>query len=140
MKRISQIILFSICSIYTAHAQSSADEFNEVSKVLNYYLVGGTNNDYETLEKAFHVNATMKFVAQDACQEVNALDFFQKGMKPGPPQDRKTFIESINIIGNVAQARLKIDYGTFYFHDYMQLLKLDGEWKITNKIFYKENK
>lgn len=139
MKRISQIILIGLLA-HTAQAQSSADDFNEVTKVLNYYLVGGTNNDFETLSKAFHSSATMKFVTDGEYREVNALDFFEKGMKPSSPQERTTSIESIEITGNSAQAKLKIDYDTFYFHDYMQLLMINGEWKITSKIFYKEIK
>ncbi|MEQ9164819.1 MAG: nuclear transport factor 2 family protein [Fulvivirga sp.] len=140
MKRISKIILFTLITTCVAQAQSSDSEFSEVAKVLNYYLIGGTNNDFETLAKAFHISSTMKFVSDDQYREVNVLDFFKKGMKPGPAQERKTSIQSIEVSGNAAQARLKIEYDTFYFHDYMQLLKVAGEWKITSKIFYKENK
>lgn len=61
-------------------------------------------------------------------------------MKPGSAQNRKTRIVSIDATGHVAQAKLEIEYDTFYFHDYMQLLKMDGEWKIISKTFYKQNK
>ncbi len=140
MNRCLFTILATFACVGISFAQSQSDEFAQVSKVLNYYLVGGTNNDLEMLSQAFHENATMKFISSDGYKEVNAIAFFRKGMKSGPAQDRKTSIESIEIAGNAAQARLKIEYGTFFFHDYMQLLKIDGEWKVTSKIFYKENK
>ena len=76
----------------------------------------------------------MKFVG-DTYEEVNALDFFKKGMKPGPPQNRKTRIVALSISGNAANAQLEIEYTTFFFIDYMSLLKVNGQWKIVNKIF-----
>ena len=120
-------------------AQSGAIEYTSIMKTLNYYLVGGTNNDFSMLEKAFHPNATMKFISAEGYKEVNAVQFFKKGIKPGPPQNRETKIVSIDITGRAAQAKLTIKYETFTFYDYMNLLKIDGEWKIANKIFCKSN-
>ncbi|WP_024769377.1 nuclear transport factor 2 family protein [Aquimarina macrocephali] len=111
-----------------------------VEKTVTYYLDGGTNNDFETLKKAFHTNATMKFISKGVYKEVNALEFFKKVMKPGPKQNRKTNIASIDVTGNAAQARLEIEYETFTFIDYMNLLKVDGEWKVVSKIFYRQQK
>jgi protease I len=61
-------------------------------------------------------------------------------MKPGPKQNRKTSISYINVTGTAANARLEIAYPDFAFIDYMNLLKVDGEWKIVSKIFYKKTK
>ena len=118
-------------------AQSS--DYQSIEKTLNYYLDGGTNNDFETLKKAFHETATMKYI-RDGYQEVNAIEFFKKGMKPGPPQNRKTRIAAINVAGEAASARLEIEYPTFTFIDYMNLLKIDGEWKVVSKIFHRQVK
>jgi len=110
-----------------------------VEKTVSYYLDGGTNNDFETLKKAFHKTATMKFITGDGYKEVNALEFFKKGIKSGPKQNRKTSIESVDISGTAASAKLKIEYDTFAFIDYMNLLKIDDEWKVVSKIFYRQN-
>ena len=110
-----------------------------VEKTLNYYLEGGTNNDFDMLQKAFHPTATMKYIG-DEYKEVNAVEFFKKGMKPGPKQNRKTRIVAVNVTGNAANATLEIEYPTFYFIDYMNLLRVDGEWKIVGKIFHRKSK
>jgi len=68
------------------------------------------------------------------------LKFFSENMKAGPKQDRQTRIKSISISGNAANAHLEIEYPTFTFQDYMHLLKIDGEWKIVSKIFYRQDK
>ena len=69
---------------------------------------------------------------------VNALAFFKERMKPGPARDRITRINYINVAGNAASAQLEIVYPTFRFIDHMNLLRLEGEWKIVNKIFHRE--
>lgn len=134
-------IILSICLAFLGLAGLQAQEsnFELIEKTLNYYLEGGTSNKFEVLEKAFHPTATMKFVGEEY-KEVNALAFFKKGMKPGPKQDRTTRIVSINVAGNAANAQVEIEYPAFTFIDFMSLLKIDGEWKIVSKIFYKKMK
>ncbi|WP_350285075.1 nuclear transport factor 2 family protein [uncultured Croceitalea sp.] len=135
MKTLLLAFGISLISL-TTMAQVSDKE--QIAETVSYYLDGGTNNDFDMLKKAFHENATMKFIAGDGYREVNALAFFKKGIKPGPKQNRKTSIVSIDVMGTAAAAKLKIEYSNFHFIDYMNLLKIDGEWKVVSKIFYRD--
>ena len=128
------LLLFFACSTLL---QAQDSEYAQVEKTLNYYLDGGTNNEFETLAKAFHETATMKYI-REGYQEVNAIEFFKSRMKPGPKQNRETRIVYINISGEAANAKIEIEYPNFTFIDYMNLLKIDGEWKIVSKIFYRK--
>ena len=136
MRHLLLLLLFS--ASLSASSQSGDSDYDQITTTLNYYLVGGTNNDFATLKKAFHENATMQFIAGDGYRSVNAIEFFEKGIKPGPAQNRKTQIASIEIAGNAAKATLHIDYDTFRFVDYMTLLKIEGEWKVVSKVFYRQ--
>ena len=129
------ILIFLAFSVITFSAMGQ-EEHTAVAKAVNYYLDGGTNNDFETLKKAFHPDATMRWIGEDYT-DVNALEFFESRMKPGPPQNRETRIAMIDVTGNAATAKLEIEYPTFTFIDYMNLLKIEGEWKIISKIFYR---
>ncbi len=134
----SLLTLLVLCTFITSiNAQES--DYAMIEKTVNYYLDGGTNNDFETLKKAFHETATMRYI-REGYKEVNALEFFKKAIKPGPKNNRKTKIDYINITGHAANAKLEIEYPTFTFIDYMNLLKIDGEWKVVSKIFYKKTK
>lgn len=135
----SLLTIFFLVVTLTTYAQTLADEYLAISETLNYYLDGGTYNDFATLEKAFHPAATMSSFNEGKLRTVNAPDFFRKGIKPGPKQDRQTKIVSVNLSGNAANAVLHIDYATSRFVDYMQLLKIDGKWKIISKMFTVEN-
>ncbi len=136
MKKIA-LLSFVFLFFHTAVSAQESDHAL-VEKAVSYYLDGGTNNDFDTLKKAFHETATMKYIGGEGYTEVNALEFFGSRMKPGPKQDRITRISSIDIAGNAANARLEIEYPTFTFIDHMHLLKIDGEWKIVSKIFYRK--
>ncbi|MBX2827264.1 MAG: nuclear transport factor 2 family protein [Flavobacteriaceae bacterium] len=136
MKQLILTFAIVVCAFSVTLAQDA--EHQAVKKTLNYYLEGGTNNDFDTLKKAFHANATMKYIRDGAYTEVNAIEFFKGVMKPGPKQDRQTKILSLDVTGNAAHAKLEIRYEKFSFLDYMNLLKVDGEWKIVSKIFHRK--
>lgn len=141
MKHLVLSLFFLTCSL-SAFAQVSLDDHPEseaIATTLNYYLEGGTNNDFETLKKAFHPDARMISMGQ-TMMNVNAVEFFGSRMNPGPPQNRETRIVSIDVAPGAASARLEIEYPTFIFVDYMTLLNIDGEWKIVSKVYTRVNK
>ncbi|TPN88963.1 nuclear transport factor 2 family protein [Aquimarina algicola] len=138
MKKTLFTLVFCLSTFSILYSQNS--DYQKVEKAVSFYLDGGTNNDFEMLKKAFHTNATMKFIKKGEYTEVNALEFFKKVIKPGPKQNRKTSIVDINISGNAANAKLEIEYPEFTFIDYMNLLKIGDEWKVVSKIFYRKPK
>ncbi len=127
------LFLFSIGLFASVQAQS---DYELIQQTLGYYMEGGSNKDFDTLKKAFHETATMKYITDEGYKEVNALEFFS-GMKPGPRVNRKNRIAEITVSGHAANARLELEYPDFTFVDFMNMLKIDGEWKIVSKIFYK---
>lgn len=141
----TNLILLSILFSTSIFSQAMEDKMDmndraAIEKTLNNYLIGGTERNVERVVSAFHPEARMQYVTDEGYKNVNAKEFFGKGKSGGEHVNRKTFIEDIKVDGHVASAKLRIDYPTFSFHDHMQLLKVDGEWLIVGKIFYKELK
>ncbi len=138
MKKIMQCLALTAALFCSTVAFGQTDDHAAIVKSLNYYLDGGTNSDYSTLKKAFHTEATMQYItAEGEYKNVNALQFFSK-MKPGPKSNRKTRITRVDVNGTAASARIEIDYDDFRFVDFMNLLKVNGQWLIVSKIFYRE--
>lgn len=133
------LVTSTLVFLFITSSLAQQSEYQLIEETLNYYLDGGTNNNYYQLANAFHKNATMKHIG-DGYQETNALSFFSENMKAGPKQNRITRIKSIEVSGNAASAHLEIEYPTFSFQDFMHLLKIDDEWKIVSKIFYRQEK
>jgi hypothetical protein len=65
-------------------------------------------------------------------------DEYIAGASGKPPADeaqRKRSVEILDITGDVAVAKVVLDYPTVTFVDYMSLLKTESGWKIVNKTF-----
>ena len=116
------------------NAQTS--DYAKVEKTINAYLKGDTQKDFEILKTAFHADATMKYVSSTSgYQEYNALEVFVAEKGREPEKNRTNSIAYVSITGKAAHAKLEITYPDRVVVDYFNLLKIEGEWKIVNKIF-----
>jgi hypothetical protein len=134
------VLAFSCLAFSMAEAQTKEQEIEAVKVVCNYYLDGGTNGDSVLFSKAFSPGGQMQYMRNDTLVVVSLKDFMARMSNNGKKQDRKTKIESVEVFGNAATAKLTIEYPLFYFHDIMSLLKTKEGWKIVGKIFYRQNK
>lgn len=139
MRKISFSLGFILLFITVAKAQTEQDR-KEIETVCNYYLDGGTNGDSVLFSKAFSPGGQMQYMRNDTLVVVSLKDFMARMPNSGKKTDRKTKIESVEVYGNAAVAKLTIEYPTFFFHDIMSLLKTKEGWKIVGKIFYREMK
>jgi len=134
MKKI--VLLLTIIAMTATKIQAQQTDLQLVETTLNYYLTGLVNNDAETLTKAFHPTATMKWIGKEYT-EVNAIEGLTSGMDGLPRKEKiKTRVVAVNINGNAASAQLEIQFPTFTYIDFMHVLKVDGAWKIVSKIFH----
>lgn len=140
MKKIIASFIIVIGFACTIRAQAPQEEIDAVKTVCNYYIDGGTNGDSITFSKAFSPNGLMQFMRNDTLQILSLKDFMARMPNSGKKQDRKAKIESVEVYGNAAMAKITIEYATFYFHDIMGLLKTKDGWKIVSKIFSRMNK
>lgn len=132
-------LLFGTAAL-KAGAQTDQKEVAEVARVVSYYLDGATMGDSVMFSKAFYGGGQMLFMRNDTLRTVALKDFMAGASNKGVRQNRVTRIDNIQVYGNAAQAKLTIEYPTFYFHDMMSLLKTEAGWKIVSKIFYREEK
>lgn len=112
------------------------EELAGVEAALNNYLFGSRDGDVERLRAAFHPSAEIEGIRDGALTSWTAPDYVG-GARPGQRREFEPRILSVDITGDAAQAKVECDYGTWKFVDYMQLLKVDGEWKIMNKVYHR---
>ena len=132
----SLILLFAITLSLATLAQN---EEPAVRECLQNYMSG----EADRIEKAFHPSATMKYIdiQSKEFKDVPIADFIARvKANTGARSDRKIEIASLNIEGNAAQAKIKIETDKVIMYDYMNLLKINGEWKIVSKIFSRQDK
>ena len=125
----------------SAFAQQ-ADEQTAARKPLEAYLQGHATGDGAFMRKAFLPTAHIEGIRDGKFLSWTA-DEYIAGFKGTPPADeaqRKRWIDSVDVSGNAAMARVTLDYPSGTFTDYFVLLKVDGEWKIANKVWTRQLK
>jgi hypothetical protein len=140
MKRLAFLFAILLCGVVGTFAQAS--EKDAVRVPLENYIKGHETGDAEYMKKAFHTEGNLIFI-RDGKYSTRSFAEYIGGMPGKPAADeskRKRAIESIDVAGNAAMARIVLDYPAVKFVDYMTLLKINGEWKIVNKSFYAEPK
>ncbi|MDV3458810.1 nuclear transport factor 2 family protein [Sphingomonas sp. HF-S4] len=125
-------------------APAYAQEKDEVGAraAVNHYLAGHATGSADEFRAAFHPKAMLYWNRDGAFTERTGTDYIAGA--PGKPAadeaQRRRAIESLDITGNAAMAKVVLDYPGVKFTDYLSLVKADGEWRIVNKIFNVERK
>ena len=136
------LFLFGFFGLFALHIEAQQAEKDAVRVPLENYLKGHATGNPEFMRKAFHTEGKLIFI-RDGKYATRTFEEYIAGSSGKPALDekeRKRTIESIDIAGNAATAKIVLDYPAVKFTDYMTLLKIDGEWKIINKTFYAEPK
>lgn len=124
-----KFFLFALALSLPSVANETDVERKAIEKTIGYYFAGGTEN----LNRAFHPQATLKYVRDGKHNLIPIPEFIERvGKKPTPK--RKTQIDSIDYTGTAGMARVSLIYDDFTFVDYFSMLKVEGEWKIVTKI------
>ena len=143
MKRILSLgaigVLLAVAA--PAQGQSAADEA-DVRAAVQAYLDAHASGSAAGLRPVFHPVANLYFVRSDTLATRSGaayLDGFDDRPAPDEAQ-RRRWISMIDVTGDAAVARVVLDYPTVTITDYFQLLRIDGEWRIVNKIFTSQPK
>ena len=137
MKTRTSILLLSFLLICAHTIMAQSDE-QAIRMCLENYMSG----EGDRVEKAFHPSATMKYidVQTKEFKDVPIADYIARVKANKNKMERKIEIVSLNIEGEAAQAKIRIETPQAILYDYMNLLKIGGEWKIVSKIFSRQSK
>ena len=121
--------------LFAANPQTA--EQAAVRKPLEAYLQGHATGDGAHMRRAFLPSAHVEGIRDGKLLSWTAEEYIA-GFKGTPADDesrRRRRIDSIDVTGNAAMARVTLDYPSGIFTDYFVLLKVGGEWKIANKVW-----
>jgi mannitol-1-phosphate/altronate dehydrogenase len=119
--RMAALALVAFILTVKCVAQTKTDE-EGVKACLENYMSG----EGDRVEKAFHSSATMKYIDAQSGEfkDVPIADYIARVKANTSKTDRKIGIESINIEGNAANAKIKIELEKMILYDYMNMLKI----------------
>jgi hypothetical protein len=112
-------------------------EHDAITKVVQRYIDGAKSGRGDDMKPAFHKDATIfGYVGADLFAG-SIQQLFAWNNENGPATELQARITSIDLVDTVAAVRLELDNWTGHrFTDLFTLLKLDGRWTITNKVFH----
>lgn len=120
-----------------SHAVANVSEYEAINTVVQRYIRGAKTGNRDELISAFHKDATIFGYAGADMFAGPIQQFFSWNDENGPATGLMAQIASIDLTNTVATVRLELDNWTSHrFTDLFTLLKVNGEWKITNKVFH----
>ncbi len=120
-----------------SNTSTNVSEYDVIAKVVQHYIDGARSGKGDDMKPAFHEDATVfGYVGPDLFAGP-IQNLFAWNDDNGPATELEDRIASIDVTGTVATVRLELENWTgFRFTDLFTLLKVDGDWKIMNKVFH----
>jgi hypothetical protein len=143
MRLVSLVVAAVLAGVATGCSTTDANpldrERRAVEATLQLYLEGHATGRGAYFVKAFHPEAKLYWVKSGTLAQKTAAEFAASwsGKAADDEAKRTRRIASIDITGDAAMAKVELDYPSGRIVDYFALLKLDGKWRIVNKIFHR---
>ncbi len=118
-------------------APTTVREHDAIAETLQHYIDGAKSGRGGDMKPAFHEDATIfGYVGADLfAGPIQQL--FDWNDANGAATELQARIADIDLVDTVATVRLELDNWTGHrFTDLFTLLKVDGSWKIMNKVFH----
>ncbi len=118
-------------------ATLNVSEYDVIAAVVQHYIDGAKSGKGDDMKPAFHKDATIFGYAGADLFAGPIQRLFDWADDSDPATGLQARIASIDLIDTVATVRLELDNWTGHrFTDLFTLLKVNGEWKIMNKVFH----
>lgn len=131
---------FALCALPTPASASENPEEAGVRKAIDLYFQGHATGNGDFFRQAFHPDSKLFAVRDGKYVQMTAEEYASRasGKPPADEAERKRIVESVDISGNAAAVKVVLDYPAVRFVDYINLLKIDGQWRIINKTYNAE--
>jgi hypothetical protein len=129
------VIVVLAAGLFPVAAQT--DDNAAVRAAVTVYFHGHATGDPAEMRKAFWPTAHIEGLRQGKFVSWT-VDEYCANFKGTPAADesaRKRTVDSVEVSGTAAMAAATLVHGATTFTDYFVLLKIDGVWKIANKVY-----
>jgi hypothetical protein len=118
-------------------ATPAISERDAIARTIQRYVDGGKTGRTDEMKWAFNPGATIYGYLGSELFGGPIQLLFDWNDKNGAATDLEAQIISIDVMESIATVRLELNnWSGHRFTDMFTLLKVDGEWKITSKVFY----
>lgn len=142
MKKIFIAIVLSLLiqSLFGAPGDFILKEKEQITAAVeNYYVKGLQTRDFSLIRKICIEEAKLFSVLPDGSLNTTTLEKWSKRFDPNAPPFKTLDYEilMLDFEGTAAQVKIKFTLDNErVIHDYLNMLKIEGEWRIVNIIDY----
>ncbi len=120
-----------------SNAPTNGSNHDAIAKTVQHYIDGGKSGKGDDMKPAFHEDATIFGYAGADLFAGPIQQLFAWVDENDPAPGLQARIASIDVVETVAIVRLELDnWNGSRYTDLFTMLKVDGEWKIMNKVFH----
>jgi hypothetical protein len=137
MKTLMLIAAIALLPAAAAAQQKSAEDAAVRQAITDHYFKAHATGSGEPLKGMFVDEGRMMWVQDGQLRTRTSADYIG-GFKGTPAPDEAKRVRRVlmtDVTGDVAVAKVELDYPDTRFIDYFTLAKLGGEWKIIHKSF-----
>jgi hypothetical protein len=117
-----------------SHIAGAGTEFSDIRAVVQKYLDGTSLGKPELVREAFLPSLEIQYLGEgDTLLRLSAGDYIDR-IESGKAVPRDGRIVSIDATEKSAIVKAEISWNNRLYTDYMLLLKVEGQWRISNKI------
>lgn len=129
------MIALLACAASAVIAQPSQEP--GVRAAVDQYFRGHATGDGAEMRKAFLPTAHIEGLREGKFVSWTVEEYCSRftGKPAADEAARRRSIDSVDFAGTAAMARATLVHGAVTFTDYFVLLKVDGDWKIANKVY-----
>ena len=135
--RIYGPFLVSASLLLAAFAGGQASEEAAVRAAVNQYFKGHATGQSAEMSAAFLPSAHIEGIRDGVFTSWTAAEYSGRfaGRPAADEATRKRTINHVEVSGSAAMASATLVHGATTFTDYFVLLKVNGNWKIANKVY-----
>jgi hypothetical protein len=134
-QRVVSVLAACVLLSFSGSAQTS-DE-SQVRATVNQYFRGHATGDPAEMRKAFLPTAHIEGIREGKFVSWTAEEYSSRfsGKPAADEASRTRTIDRVDVSGSAAMVSATLVHGATTFTDYFVLLKVNGEWKIANKVY-----
>lgn len=137
--KFTKIVLASVLSVLFLSEANAQFEDDAIKATLNNYLEGGAVGDTARLNKAFHPFANLRNLSKEGKLSDQPVKKFIASVPAGGAKWVSKIV-SYSYAGTAATAVTEEELPTFKFVDFLNLVKINGEWKIVSRVYARVDK
>jgi hypothetical protein len=134
---IAFVTLFVPAVVFASSAGAQGSDEAGVRAAVNQYLRGHATGSGDEMRKAFLPTAHIEGIRDGKFVSWTVDEYVARftGKPAADEAKRRRTIDRVDISGTAAMARATLVHGSTTFVDYFVLLKVDGQWRIANKVY-----